>query len=69
VRSWKALKHEVSLTFTKEVLSIIKIAIIAFMAMGLCVLLFSFSLRTSGVAFIAVYGILMTRWYRIEIRD
>jgi len=64
VRSWKALKHEVSLTFTKEVLSIIKIAIIALMAMGVCVLLFSFSLKTSGVAFIVVYGILMTRWYR-----
>ncbi len=64
VRSWKALNHEVPLTFTKEVLSIIKIAVIALMAMGLCVLLFSFSLRTSGAAFIAVYGILMTRWYR-----
>jgi O-antigen/teichoic acid export membrane protein len=67
VRSWKALNHEVPLTFTKEVLSIIKIAVIALMAMGICVLFFSFSLRTSGVAFIAVYSILMARWYRKQM--
>jgi O-antigen/teichoic acid export membrane protein len=62
--SWKALTLEVPLTFTKEVLSIIQIAVIALMIMGLCVLLFSFSLRISGIAFIAAYGILMVRWYR-----
>jgi O-antigen/teichoic acid export membrane protein len=63
VRSWKALSLEIPLNFTKEVLSILRIAGVALLVMGLCVFIFLFSLSISGFAFIAVYGILMTRWY------
>ncbi|MCX6121357.1 MAG: flippase [Ignavibacteriales bacterium] len=64
VRSWRALTLEVPMTFMKEVFNILRITVIGLMVMVLCVFLFSFSLRLSGIAFIAVYGILMTRWYR-----
>jgi O-antigen/teichoic acid export membrane protein len=63
VRSWRALRLEVPLNFTKEVLSILGITAIALLAMGLCIFIFLHSLSISGIAFIAAYGILMTRWY------
>jgi O-antigen/teichoic acid export membrane protein len=68
-RSWKALKLEAPFTFRKEILSILWIAGIALTAMGLCAVIFLFNLRISGVAFIAVYGIMITRWYLVYRRD
>jgi len=63
VLSWKALILEVPLTFRKEVVSIITIGVVALMILGLCLFLFSLSVKISGITFIASYGILIMRWY------
>jgi O-antigen/teichoic acid export membrane protein len=67
-RSWKAMKLEVTSTFTKEIGEIILIGGIAVLLMFLCRTLFTWNITIAGVSFIVFYSVLILFWYRTQVK-
>jgi O-antigen/teichoic acid export membrane protein len=63
IRSWRAMKQEVTSTFTKEIGEILVMAVAVFLFVVLCMYFLHSTAVLGGILFIVIYCVLLLLWY------